>query len=184
MLEKLLRSLFGDKSSKELKKYQPVVADINEIFQGLAQYDDDQLRDRIRQIREEIAVKLQPLKEELKELEIRYRLESEESERSRIDNDINRSRKELKDLTRETLDDLLPEVFAIVKDTCRRLVGHKYDIRGHEATWNMVPFDVQLIGGMALHEASFPKWQPVKEKPSSLCFRCSSMLWLAEAYIW
>lgn len=152
MLEKILRSLFGDKASKEINQYYPLVDDINEIYQGLAEYNDDQLRERVNQIRQEIAEKLQPLREELAEIEQRYREEPDEVERARLDNDIDRTKKELKNLTKSTLDSYLPEVFAIVKDTCRRLLGHKYDVRGHEVEWNMVPFDVQLIGGIALHD--------------------------------
>jgi preprotein translocase subunit SecA len=52
----------------------------------------------------------------------------------------------------ETLDDLMPEAFALVKETCRRLLGKKWTVTGLETTWDMVPFDVQLIGGMVLHE--------------------------------
>jgi preprotein translocase subunit SecA len=152
MIERLLRSLFGDKSTKEISKYMPVVDDINEIYEGLAEYDDDQLRARIQDIKAEIKTKLQPLRDELSEIEQRYRAEADETERSRLDNDIDRTKKELKSLTKDTLDDYLPEVFAIIKDTCRRLMGTKYDIRGHEAEWNMVPFDVQLIGGMTLND--------------------------------
>jgi preprotein translocase subunit SecA len=52
----------------------------------------------------------------------------------------------------ETLDDLMPEAFALVKEACRRLLGKKWTVTGLETTWDMVPFDVQLIGGMVLHE--------------------------------
>jgi preprotein translocase subunit SecA len=53
----------------------------------------------------------------------------------------------------ETLDSLLPEAFAVVKNACRRLTErkHKCLVRGQEITWEMIPFDVQLIGGMVLH---------------------------------
>ena len=53
----------------------------------------------------------------------------------------------------ETLDDLLPEAFAVVKNACRRLTDRKHSalVRGQSVTWEMVPFDVQLIGGMVLH---------------------------------
>jgi preprotein translocase subunit SecA len=53
----------------------------------------------------------------------------------------------------ESLDDLLPEAFAVVKNACRRLTErkHKSLVRGQEVTWEMIPFDVQLIGGMVLH---------------------------------
>jgi preprotein translocase subunit SecA len=52
----------------------------------------------------------------------------------------------------ETLDDLLPEAFAVVKETCRRLCGKTWDVVGLPITWDMVPFDVQLFGAIALHE--------------------------------
>ncbi|HET9951346.1 MAG TPA: DEAD/DEAH box helicase, partial [Candidatus Eisenbacteria bacterium] len=52
----------------------------------------------------------------------------------------------------ETLDDLLVEAFAVVKDTCRRLCGRSWEVVGIPVTWDMVPFDVQLIGGIALHQ--------------------------------
>ncbi|MBN2000065.1 SEC-C domain-containing protein [candidate division KSB1 bacterium] len=52
----------------------------------------------------------------------------------------------------ETLDDLMPEAFAVVKETCRRLIGQKWLIRGHESEWDMVPYDVQLLGAIVLHE--------------------------------
>ena len=52
----------------------------------------------------------------------------------------------------ETLDQLLPEAFAVVKNTARRLYGRKIIVCEHELTWDMVHYDVQLIGGIALHE--------------------------------
>ncbi|MDD2764064.1 MAG: preprotein translocase subunit SecA [Opitutaceae bacterium] len=52
----------------------------------------------------------------------------------------------------ETLDQLLPEAFAVVKNTARRLVGSKITVCDHELAWDMVHYDVQLIGGIALHE--------------------------------
>jgi preprotein translocase subunit SecA len=52
----------------------------------------------------------------------------------------------------ETVDDILCEAFATVKNTCRRLVGTKVDVCGHDLEWDMVPFDVQLVGGIVLHQ--------------------------------
>ncbi|NQT91545.1 MAG: preprotein translocase subunit SecA, partial [Lentisphaerae bacterium] len=51
----------------------------------------------------------------------------------------------------ETLDDVMCEAFAAAKNACRRLLGRTYDVCGHETTWEMVPFDVQLIGAVVLH---------------------------------
>ncbi len=52
----------------------------------------------------------------------------------------------------ESLEDLLPEAFALVKNACRRLVGKKWPVRGHEVAWEMIPYDVQLLGGIILHK--------------------------------
>ena len=52
----------------------------------------------------------------------------------------------------ETLDDLLVEAFAVVKNACRRLVGTPYSLGKEESKWDMVPFDCQLIGGIVLHQ--------------------------------
>ena len=52
----------------------------------------------------------------------------------------------------ESLDDLLVEAFAVVKNACQRLMGHKWNVRGREITWDMIPYDVQLIGGIAIHK--------------------------------
>ena len=55
------------------------------------------------------------------------------------------------DELRQNLNELLPEAFAVVKNACRRLCGQEIPVRGHPLKWEMVPFDVQLIGGYALH---------------------------------
>ncbi len=54
----------------------------------------------------------------------------------------------------ETVDQILPEAFALVKIACQNLLGKKWDVRGHETTWDMVPFDVQLIGAVVLHQGN------------------------------
>src|SRR5881409_3720705 len=57
-----------------------------------------------------------------------------------------------KDELRTVLDEILPEAFAVVKNACRRLWGSEITVRGHPLKWEMIPFDVQLIGGWALHK--------------------------------
>ena len=52
----------------------------------------------------------------------------------------------------ETLDELLPEAYAVVKDACRRNLGRSWKVTDQDFTWDMVPFDVQLFGGIVLHE--------------------------------
>ncbi|MCL1887966.1 MAG: preprotein translocase subunit SecA [Kiritimatiellaeota bacterium] len=60
---------------------------------------------------------------------------------------------------RETLDDLLPEAFAAVKNVCRRLCGTKREVCGHEIPWEMIPFDVQLMGGIVQHQGKIAELQ-------------------------
>ena len=54
----------------------------------------------------------------------------------------------------ESIDDLLPEAFALVKEFCRRSVGSTFSVMGIDQLWEMVPYDVQLIGGVALHNGN------------------------------
>jgi preprotein translocase subunit SecA len=54
----------------------------------------------------------------------------------------------------ETLDNILPEAFAAVKNTCRRLCGTTIDVCGQELKWDMIPYDVQLMGGIVLHRGT------------------------------
>lgn len=54
----------------------------------------------------------------------------------------------------ETLDQLLPEAYAVIKNACRRLVGTPVHVSGYDQNWDMVPFDVQLVGATALHYGS------------------------------
>ncbi len=58
-----------------------------------------------------------------------------------------------------TLDGLLPEAFALVKNACRHLVGTTEEVCGHTLTWDMVPFDCQLVGGIVLHQGKIAEMQ-------------------------
>ncbi len=152
MFEKVLRQLFGDPSVKELKKLQPYVDDILEIYPTLEAKSDDELRDRIQVIRAEIEGKVQDIFDTIDKLKEAYQKEPDEREQTIIGNEMDALKKKSKPQVQEILDEYLPEVYAIIKDTCRRMLGMKYDVRGHETEWDMVPFDVQLIGAIALHK--------------------------------
>ncbi|MFA6305203.1 MAG: preprotein translocase subunit SecA [Candidatus Gracilibacteria bacterium] len=54
----------------------------------------------------------------------------------------------------ETVDDILPEAFALVKTACRHLIGKTWSVRGRDITWDMIPYDVQMIGGIVLHQGN------------------------------
>ncbi len=153
---KFLEALFGgNKHAKDMKRIRPIIDDINEIYTSLSALSDTELRaktdefratinERVREIRAEIAT----LNEELR---------TEEFDHAEIQEHYERIQELSKDedaAIADVLDDILPEVFAVVKEVCRRLTErqHRYSVVGHEMTWNMVPYDVQLIGGVVLHE--------------------------------
>lgn len=59
----------------------------------------------------------------------------------------------------ETLDDLLPEAFAVVKNVCRRLCGTEVHVSGYNQNWDMIPYDVQLVGAIAMHHGAIAEMQ-------------------------
>lgn len=90
--------------------------------------------------------KLQPLVTKINSLEAEYQQLSEETLKAKTAE----FKKRIAD--GESLDDLLPEAFAVVKNACRRLVGKSWDVRGNPVKWEMIPYDVQLVGGIVLHQ--------------------------------
>jgi preprotein translocase subunit SecA len=90
--------------------------------------------------------KLKPLVDEINRLEIEFQ--------SLTDEQLKAKTPELQQRLKDgaTTDDILCEAFAVVKNACRRLCGTEEEIGGHIQTWNMVPYDVQLIGGIAIHK--------------------------------
>jgi len=90
--------------------------------------------------------RLRPIVIRINEIEREYQALSDEQLRAKTDE----FKKRLAD--GETLDDILPEAYAAVKNACRRLVGKRWEVCGLETEWDMVPFDVQLIGAVVLHQ--------------------------------
>lgn len=97
--------------------------------------------------------RLDPIKDQINKLEAELQGQSEEVLRAKTQE----WKKELSQIEDDAqldkrLNEILPEAFAVVKNACRRLCGQSVMVRGHELPWEMVPFDVQLIGGMVLHD--------------------------------
>jgi preprotein translocase subunit SecA len=80
----------------------------------------------------------------------RYANEFKNLSEDELKNKTNEFRERLQN--NETLDDILPEAYAVVKEACHRHVGKTWKVVGHDQTWEMVPYDVQLIGGIVLHQ--------------------------------
>jgi preprotein translocase subunit SecA len=94
--------------------------------------------------------KARPIVARINELEQQYQSLTDEQLRAKTDEF--RQRIAAAPDKRAALDEVLPEAFATVKNAARRMVGRKFIVCEHELTWDMVHFDVQLIGGLAIHE--------------------------------
>ncbi|MBO7596673.1 MAG: preprotein translocase subunit SecA [Bacteroidales bacterium] len=186
ILTGLLKKLFGDKSSKDIKKILPILEQIKQEYASLQYLDNDHLRERTRQLRHQIAKAVEPVNQKLES----YRKELESPEplsvkrQEQLYDEIDACEKQIDEIIKEQLDQILPQAFAIIKDTARRFkenetvevtatdmdrdiaaVNEAVVIEGDKAIyhnqwyaggnllkWDMVHYDVQLIGGIVLHQ--------------------------------
>ena len=130
-----LTKIFGTKSEREIKKLWPEVEKVNEIYEGLSEKSDEELVERTR----EFQSRLKQIEEDVRG-EFGDELDFDELEQ------------EVHDAQQPVLDEIMYEAFAMVKETCRRLVGESWKITGQEIEWNMVPYDVQILGAIVLHQ--------------------------------
>jgi preprotein translocase subunit SecA len=150
---KFLTKIFGTKHDKDIKRLMPIVDEINEIYGQLHDLTDDDLRAKTADLKARIkahcAETEKALEDEQKKLD---NLDLTFDEVQAIKDDIEALEKQLHEETEEILNEILPEAFAIVKETCRRHVGKEWQAAGATIQWNMIPYDVQLMGGIVLHE--------------------------------
>jgi preprotein translocase subunit SecA len=151
LLKTAIKALLGSQHKREAKRLQPLIDEINEIYEGLSRLSDDQLRAKTDEFRGRIAEATADLKGRIAALRDEKRRSEKPSEREHLSLEINALEKELRQTVEDTLEEILPEAFAVVKDACRRLVGKDIIVTGQPMKWDMVPYDVQLIGGIGLH---------------------------------
>jgi len=147
-----LKRMFGSKHEKDVKALRPLVAEINAHFEEYQKLSDDQLRGKTEEFRARIQDAVRETEEKITALRNELRKDVEGPAREKLLDDVAALEKERDDITVDALDQILPEAFAAVKDACRRLVGTSFDLMGNKTIWDMVPFDVQLIGGAVLHQ--------------------------------
>lgn len=147
----IIKKVFGDKHTKDVKILSPIADEINQEYERLKGLADDEIKAKTP----ELKAKIQEYTSEtrVKIDEIRTRLQSDEDfDRNAAYDDLDALEEELNDKYEEILDQLLPEAFAVVKITCERLLGQSWTVAGNKITWDMVPYDVQLMGGVVLHQ--------------------------------
>jgi preprotein translocase subunit SecA len=151
-IKALVRSIFGTRFDRDLKKIQPLIDAIHEHEQRLASVSEEELRAQTEKLRGVVRDRTGALERELAEKRAAKHVCADPGERAHLDGDIHKIEDDLKRVIADTLQELLPEAFATVREACRRLIGTKVVVIGHELDWDMVPYDVQLIGGIVLHQ--------------------------------
>ena len=182
---KFLKSLFGDKSTRDMKLIQPLVEKVKAVSPEIEKLDNDALRQRTKAIQHQVQDSAKEQKARIEEL--KGTIESTPiDERADIFAQIDKIEKEVLDIYEKALDEVMPEVFAIVKETAKRFAQNEETIvtatdfdrelagdpkkdfitidgdkaiyhnhwtaGGNDLKWEMIHYDVQLFGGVVLHQ--------------------------------
>ena len=182
---KILKSLFGDKSSRDMKLIQPIVEQVKAAYPEIKALSNDELRAKTKEIQKYVQDAGKEQREQIAELKAKIE-ETPIDEREEIFNQIDKLDKQALDNYEVALNEVLPIAFSIVKDTARRFAENEETIvtatdfdrelaanpandfitidgdkaiyhnewtaGGNKIKWNMVHYDVQIFGGIALHQ--------------------------------
>jgi len=147
----ILKKLFGDKKERDLKVLWPIVDEINKYYNEFKELTDSQLQQKTTEFKNLINERTFELREKIREIQSKLQ-SNEEFDRKAAYDELDELEASLDEAYEEILDELLPQAFAVVKSTCERLVGKSWTVAGHKIVWEMVPYDVQLLGGIVLHQ--------------------------------
>lgn len=182
-LNSVLKVFVGDKSQKDVKELQPLVAQIRSFEKDLEKISHDELRSKTTRFKALLEEDGRVLNNQINALREEVLASSDIDRNEDIYAEIDRLKEELYKVSEKTLEVILPEAFAVVKETAKRFVNNttltvtasefdrklsgtktyvtldgdkaiwknSWDAAGKEVTWDMVHYDVQLIGGVALH---------------------------------
>ena len=188
---KIFKKIFGTKYDRDVKEYSPVVDVINEHFESYKSLTNDQLRNKSLEFKSKIADFLKEIDDEISELNQKAADTADVFDKEAIYNEVDALVKERDTELEKVLKEILPEAFAVVKETSRRFkdnteirvtaTDHDRELAatkeyitiegndaiwqntwiaaGGEVTWNMLHYDVQLIGGMVLHDGKIAEMQ-------------------------
>lgn len=182
---KILTSLFGNKSGRDMKLIQPLVEKVKAVYPEIEKLNNDELRAKSCEIRNYVQAAAKPYLEKIEELKARIE-QTPIDEREPIFAEIDKQDKEMLDELEKVLNEVTPVAYAIVRDTARRftenedlvvtandfdrdLAGNpandfitidgdkavyhnEWTAGGNKVKWDMVHYDVQIFGGIALHQ--------------------------------
>ena len=152
-----LKKILPNKKEKDIQKLIPIVEEINRYYEQLDSLSDEELKNKTPEFKQKIREAVADLEDEKEQLLAQLR-ESDLSsdEIIELNDQIKKLDKEIFERVEEILEEILPEAFAVVKQACKRLVEQQYhyEYTGHSAIWDMIPYDVQLMGAVALHQGN------------------------------
>src|SRR5436189_482517 len=144
--------IFGTQFQRELKRIRPIVDAIHRHEARLTGLSDGELQGQTPKLRGLVAERTGVLAAEVARLKREKHECPEAEQRAVLSEQLSRAEAAYVKELQAVLDDVLPEAFATVREACRRLVGSEVVVTGHALKWDMVPYDVQLIGGIVLHQ--------------------------------
>ena len=191
VINTILKAFVGDKAKKDVKEIKPLVAQIRSHEAALEALSHDELRAKTFAFKEQIREGISDLEQQIEELERQVQESDDIDLNESLYAQIDDLREQAHQRTEKTLDELLPEAFAVVKETAKRFVDNEkikvtatefdrqlsgradyvnldgdqavwsnsWDAAGKEVTWDMVHYDVQLIGGIVLHQGKIAEMQ-------------------------
>jgi preprotein translocase subunit SecA len=146
MIGYIVKQFIGSKNEREVKRIRrDLVPKINAFEQQFQSLSDDALRAKTEEFRARIEAGRKERGYHELVVEARKLASELRSDEAKIE------RRKAFEIEQSLLGEILPEAFAAVKNACRRLCGREVIVRGHPLIWDMIPFDVQLIGGWSLH---------------------------------
>jgi len=191
ILNSIIKTFVGDKTKKDLKKITPLVSKINDYQKNFESFSNDQLREKTTQFKSLLSKENQSFSKNIESLENQVLKTSDLDEKELIYKQIDQEKEESQKNNENILNSILPEAFAVVKETARRFVINKqmevtassydrelsqlksyvqltgekaiwsnsWDAAGKPIVWDMIHYDVQLIGGIALHQGKIAEMQ-------------------------
>ena len=157
MVKTLLNKVFGSRHERERKRVQPIVDEINSHGEALKGLSEAELQGQTAKFRAILHERTDEIERRIAELKEQKRIAKDPAEREAVDNELGGAdgrgglEGQLREVIRDALDEILPEAFATVREAARRLLGTTVSVTGRDLVWDMVHYDVQLIGGIELH---------------------------------
>src|SRR5437016_5845489 len=144
--------IFGTQFQRELKRIRPIVDAIHRHEERLKALSDEELRQQTPKLRGLIAGRTGTLAAEVERLKREKHDCPDADQRVELSQKLSLAEAAYVKALQEALSEVLPEAFATVREACRRLLSSEVVVTGHGLKWDMVPYDVQLIGGIVLHQ--------------------------------